>query len=303
MIPRLARSVFFELVVNPKRDLILATISPVLLDQQTYYTMIHDLDPDDSKGILSGFLCDPLHDYYLHQLEDISALPILITQMDSWKERIPHFEEWKRNLFIQLSSDDIRSEFSQVHPFPFTLCSSLYPFVSQQSQSVLIELCEVAAETMLQSLSYGDQFISILQNCKQILGPKLNHLLRLPLVLETVELKVHEELSKNRLSEEVLDGLLLFQEERQKDAETLYYALFLFRWCQQTIDREIEKQASIRLQSLLSASTIASINQIRELQEQMINSALLSPFLGNPAYRYEGGSRDDRSYEIQGEYV
>ena len=95
VIPRLARSVFFELVVNPKRDLILATISPVLLDQQTYCTMIHDLDPDDSKGILSGFLCDPLHDYYLHQLEDISALPILITQMDSWKERIPHFEEWK----------------------------------------------------------------------------------------------------------------------------------------------------------------------------------------------------------------
>ena len=283
--------------------MILATVFPVLLDKQAYCAMIHDLDPDDSKGICSAFLCDPLRDYYLHQLEDISTLPILITEIDVWKDRIPHFEEWKRNLFIQLSSDDIRSEFDQIHPFPFTLCSSLYPFVSQQSQSVLAEMCEAVAETVLQSPSCGEQLLSVLQNCRQILGPKLNHLLRLPLVLETVELKAHEELSKNRLSEEVLDGLLLFQEERQKDAETLYYALFLFRWCQQTFDREIEKQASIRLQSLLSASTIASMNQIRELQGQMINAALLSPFLGNLAYRYEGGSRDDRSYEVQGEYV
>ena len=113
---------------------------------------------------------------------------------------------------------------------------------------------------------------------------------------------VHEELSKNRLSD-VIDGLLLFQEERQKDVETLYYALFVLRWCQQTMDRDIEQQALLRLQSMISASAFASMNQIRELEGHLINTALLSPFLGNPAYRYDAGSRDDRSYEIQGEYV
>lgn len=313
MVPRLARSVFFELVLNPKRDAILTTVSNVFvtsLEQQippspslTYYSMIHDLDPDDAKGICSTFLCSPLHDFFLRQLGDMAILPTLLMQIDSWKERIPCFEEWKGNLLSQLSSDDIRYGVQLMEPFPFSLCSSLFPYVTHQCQWVLLEMCEAAAEKECQTPTNGEHLISILTDCSLILGPKLHRLLRLSLVLETVELFIHEELSAGRLTEEMMNGLLLFKEERQKDAETLYYSLFLFRWCQGTFNREVEKQASIVLQPLLSPSIIASMTQIRELRGQMINTALLSPFLGNPAYRYEVGSTEDRSYEIQGEYV
>ena len=282
--------------------------------------MILDWDRDGLRGICRTYLEDPLRSHYQLQLEDRTQIVSVMTEVEEWRSFLPAFDAWKRGLVQSLPWDRLRASLESSHPFPFQLCSSLLAVVTDDLRPQILQLLSARAEAACSELVCVDLSRSLVPNAAleakavravatltQVLNAvreadrlRAEKLAKLPGVLETFQLALHGALRHGRSCGEWLPSLLLLAEVRNADFERLFYGLFLLRWSRGETVGVPEREVRESLGNALSPATRATMTQLLQRADHVLNEALVT--VGGEEFRYDV-EVDGRACVVQADLV